>query len=149
MASVKGGNKANSFITSTIDKMRGLKLNVGFLGNTTYPDGRSVPENAAIHEFGSPERNIPPRPYFRNMVIKNKSGWGPKVAESYQSNGHDLKKSYQDLGETMRDQLKQSIIATNSPPLSPRTIRAKGFDKPLIDTGLMIDSVEWEIEDDE
>ncbi|EOX4654200.1 hypothetical protein ACEV6X_25855, partial [Escherichia coli] len=49
------------------------------------------------------------------------------------------------LGTTIVNDIKESIRAFESPPLSPITIARKGFDKPLIDTGDMQKSVSYEV----
>jgi hypothetical protein len=49
------------------------------------------------------------------------------------------------VAEAIAGQLRESIIKTNAPPLSPRTIARKGFAKPLIDTSHMINSVDYEV----
>ena len=49
------------------------------------------------------------------------------------------------VGALIAGQLQKSINETNNPPLSPRTIARKGFDKPLIDTGHMWNSVNFEV----
>ena len=71
---------------------------------------------------------------------------------------HTATQALKQVGEGIKGQLQQSIINTNDPPLAPATIAAKskggtsaaklGVDgpaKPLIDTGTMIKSVDWEI----
>jgi len=49
------------------------------------------------------------------------------------------------MGEGIAGQLRESIQSTNSPPLAESTIEAKGFEKPLIDTGHMWNSVAYEV----
>ena len=49
------------------------------------------------------------------------------------------------LGAGIEGQLRQSITDTNAPPLSPATIARKGFSKPLVDTGNMLNSVASEV----
>jgi hypothetical protein len=44
-------------------------------------------------------------------------------------------------------QIQQSIRDTNEPPLAPATVRRKGFDKPLIDKAIMINSAASEYEE--
>ena len=48
-------------------------------------------------------------------------------------------------GEAIAGQLRQSIVDTNSPALAESTIRRKGFSKPLVDTGHMLQSVDYEV----
>jgi hypothetical protein len=100
---------------------------------------------AAIQEFGAPSRGIPPRPFFRNM-IKAKSGEWPKaIAALLKANNYDARRTLMLTGEAIAGQLRQSIVDTNSPPLKPATIKRKGFAKPLIDTSVMINSIDYEV----
>jgi hypothetical protein len=50
------------------------------------------------------------------------------------------------MGAGIAGQLRQSIIDLVAPPLAPSTIKRKGFDKPLIDQGIMLSSVDYEVE---
>ena len=120
-------------------------LRVGFLEGSTEADGTSVPLIAAVQEFGSPTEGIPARPFFRSMVDAKSPGWGAAVAAILKANDYDATNALEQLGEGIKGQLQQSIIDTNAPPLAPATVKAKGSAKPLIDTGTMIKSVDWEV----
>lgn len=148
MAEVKlnGGSKMQEALKEIKRKLLNEpKLRVGFLENATYPDGTLVAMVAATQDFGSPENNIPPRPFFRNMVADKQSEWGPTLGQQLVANGYDADAALSVLGLGIKGQLQQSIRDTNEPPLKPATIKAKGFDKPLIDTGHMINSVDYQI----
>lgn len=150
MAEVSGGDK----LQAALDKIaRNLKsggtVKVGFLEGATYPDGTSVPLVAAINEFGAPSRGQPPRPFFRNM-IQAKSGEWPKAVEGLlKANNYDAKRTLELTGAAIAGQLRQSIVDLVDPPLAPSTVRRKGFSKPLIDTSVMINSVDFEVEEPE
>lgn len=120
------------------------KVSVGFLEGSTYPDGTSVPTVAASQEFGTP--TIPPRPFFRSMISAKKSEWGPALALQLRRTNLDVEKSLRRVGEGIKGQLQQSILDTNSPPLAESTIKAKGFDKPLIDTAVMLRSADYRVD---
>jgi hypothetical protein len=122
-------------------------LRVGFLEGGTYKDGTSVPMVAAIQEYGSPQRNIPSRPYFRNMINEKSPGWANAITKALQSTNYNAEDALRIMGEGIANQLKESIRRFDSVPLSPVTIAKKGFDKQLIDTGVMRDSVDYEIVD--
>ena len=49
-------------------------------------------------------------------------------------------------GEAIAGQLRESIINLTEPPLAPATVARKGSDKPLVDTGHMLASVDYEVE---
>ncbi len=118
-------------------------LRVGFLEGATYPDGTSVPTVAAVQNFGA--GNIPPRPFFSNMIENKSPGWGKSLAEILKANRYHAKASLELMGQGIAGQLRQSIVDTNSPPLADATIARKGFAKPLIDTSNMINSVDSEV----
>jgi len=51
------------------------------------------------------------------------------------------------MGELIQGELQGSIRDLTSPALAASTVRAKGFDKPLIDSGVMLRSVDFEVKD--
>lgn len=121
-----------------------LQLKAGFLEGATYPDGTPVPMVAATNEFGNPANNQPPRPYFRNAIAEHEGEWQDAMATLI-ANGGDTRDALSLLGEIIVDDIKGSIRQLDSPPLSPVTIARKGFDKPLIDTSNMLNSVSYEV----
>lgn len=120
-------------------------LAVGFLEDATYPDGTPVATIAAIHNFGAPDANIPARPFFSNMIRDNAAGWPSKFVAIMRNNDMDVQQSLALMGEGIRGQLVTSIHNTNSPPLAESTIKRKGFIKPLIESGHMWNSVDYEV----
>lgn len=128
-------------------KMRGTGevVKVGFLEGATYPDGTPVALIAAIQNFGAPARGIPPRPFFSNMITEKGPGWGGKLARVLKAANYDTATALGRMGEGIAGQLRTSINETNSPALADSTIAAKGFDKPLIDTGHMWNSIAYEV----
>lgn len=121
-----------------------LQLKAGFLEGATYPDGTPVPMVAATNEFGNPANNQPPRPFFRNAIAEHEGEWQDAMATLI-ANGGDTRDVLSLLGEIIVDDIKGSIRTLDSPPLSPVTIARKGFDKPLIDTSNMLNSVSYEV----
>lgn len=121
-----------------------LQLKVGFLEGATYPDGTPVPMVAAINEFGNPANNQPPRPFFRNAISNHEAEW-QEAAAKFIENGDETRDVLSLLGEVIVDDIKESIRTLDAPPLSPATIARKGFDKPLIDTSNMLNSVSYEV----
>ncbi|EBG3700921.1 hypothetical protein E1871_19530 [Salmonella enterica subsp. enterica serovar Mgulani] len=121
-----------------------LQLKVGFLEGATYPDGTPVPMVAATNEFGNPANNQPPRPFFRNAISTHETEWQEAMANLIE-NGGDTSDVLSIIGEIIVDDIKGSIRQLEAPPLSPVTIARKGFDKPLIDTSNMLNSVSYEV----
>ncbi len=125
---------------------RGGTVRVGFLEGATYSDGTSVPMVAAINEFGAPSRGQPPRPFFRRMVADKSAEWPAVIGQLLVSTGFDVDKTLNITGLKIGEQLQQSIIDLVDPPLAESTVRAKEFDKPLIDTSTMLNSVGYEVD---
>jgi hypothetical protein len=123
-------------------KMGSGTMRVGFLEGATYPNGTPVAEVAFYNEFGT--INMPPRPFFRNMISEESPNWPKKMAGALAA-GYDGPEALGLMGEDIKGALQQSITTLASPALAPSTVHAKGFDKPLIDTGHMLNSVSYEV----
>lgn len=146
MATLSGGKKFEDALRELAGKVaKPATLKVGFLANATYPDGTPVAMIAAINEYGAPSRGQPPRPFFRNMINAKQGEWPNAIAGLLRANDLDAEKALDQTGAAIAGQLRQSIKDLTSPPLAASTIRRKGFDKPLIDTGHMFNSVDHEV----
>lgn len=146
MTTLRGGKKlerALAQMTAQLSKQGTLR--VGFLEGATYPDGTPVAMVAATQDAGSTKMGIPPRPFFRNMIAKCSPGWPKALAAVLRENDYDATVALGLMGQLIEGQLRQEIIETNSPALKAATIKRKGFDKPLIDSSQMINSVASEI----
>lgn len=119
-----------------------LHVKVGVLENSKYPDGTSVPTVAYKNEYGW--GNIPPRPFFRDTIKAQKKNWGVLARDAAKA-GYSVEKILGLVGLAMQNDIQMSITQWRIPPNSPYTIAKKGFDKPLIDTSLMRDSIKYEI----
>lgn len=152
MASLSGGDKLEKKLAEIAAKAGAAgTLRVGFLEGSKYPDGTSVPMVAAINEYGRTVQSKDgdyfqmPRPFFRNMIAKNSPKWPEQLGKIAAAADYDMKLTLERMGQLMAGQLQKSIRELTSPPLAPRTIKAKGFSKPLIDTAVMINSVSYEV----
>lgn len=146
MAELKGGNtwqKALDAIAVNVSKAS--SVSVGFLEGATYPDGTSVPLVAAIQEYGAPSRNIPPRPFFRTMILEHSKEWPDDVQKLLKAHDYAADATLADMGEVIKGELQQSIVDLTSPPLAPSTVAAKGSSKPLIDSGVLLRSVDYAV----
>ena len=147
MAEIRGGNT----FEPTLDLMQRMMTNassvhVGFLAEATYPDGTPVAMIAAIQNWGAPRAGIPPRPFFSDMIAKRSPEWPKAIGDLLVANHYDALRTLQMTGEGIVGQLRKQIQDTNAPTLSKATIRRKGFDKPLIDTGHMWNSADYQVQ---
>lgn len=124
-------------------------LQVGFMAGSTYPDGTSVPMVAAIQNYGAPAAGIPPRPFFTNMVRDKSPTWAESLGNIAVATDYDMKMTLGHLGEGIGGQLIESIIGFDSVPLADSTVARKGFDKQLVNTGHMKNSVYYKVGDDD
>lgn len=110
------------------------------MGDEQYPDGTSVAEVAIHNEFGG--GNTPPRPFMRTCVQRRSKNWKKYLRDNlvrYDDPRHPLS----ELARNMVDDLKDYIKIWTRPPNAPSTIKKKGFNDPLVETGRMMDSVGW------
>jgi hypothetical protein len=144
--SFSGGAALEAKLREIAEKAGAPKaVRVGFLEGATYADGKPVAQIAAINEFGAPEANIPPRPFFRGMVERKKGEWAGDLGKIIVASDYDQDVSLGLMGKLIEDQLQESIREFSSPENAESTIEKKGFNKPLIDTSHMLNSVSSEI----
>lgn len=139
---VRGLESTRKKIEEMLKDLGPISLSIGFKEGGTYPNGDSVPFVAYKNEFGVPGNNQPPRPFFRLAVAKNHKKWPTALAIFLRKN-RNVKIAMGEMGELIKQQIQQEILDLTEPALSPVTITKKGFDKPLIDKGIMLDNVEY------
>jgi hypothetical protein len=122
-STLKGGKKLEAHLAKLSQQIdKAAKVKVGFLSGATYSDGTPVAMVAAIQNFGAPARGIPPRPFFSNMVADKSHEWGPAIGTLLRDNGMNSEVALEQLGQGIAGQLRESIVNTNEPPLSPVTL---------------------------
>lgn len=78
------------------------------------------------NEFGHKGRfPAPARPFFRTMVAKESPKWPQMMATELKRSDFNGARTLKYMGEEMDGQLKESIRNTNTPPLSPVTLRLR------------------------
>lgn len=121
-------------------------VRVGVLESATYPDGTPVAMVAFWNEYGT--KTSPVRAFFRTTVSDQKKNWVLSV-QNLMKMHDDPKKVMGLIGEHMRGQIVQSINTWTDPPNAPYTVRMKGFQKPLVDSGQLMRSISFEVGGDE
>ena len=106
-----------------------------------------------IREHGSPMLSIPPRPVLQPAIEDNKEHIGKLLAEA----GNAILQGDAVEGETKLNNVGDFAAArarawfenpqNGWPPNSPRTIRQKGSDKPLINSAEMQKSITYVVRD--
>ena len=131
-------------LSAALSKYKDMKasVRVGVLENATYPDGTPVAMVAFWNEYGT--RTSPVRAFFRTTVSEQKKNWVLSV-QNLMKMHNDPKKVMGLIGVHMQEQIVQSINTWSDPPNSAYTIAKKGFDKPLVERGIMMRSIKSEV----
>jgi hypothetical protein len=149
-ANITGGSALERHLREIEKRLgRGAHVRVGFIESATYPatkkGGKPLPvaQVAFWDEFGT--ARSPERPFFRTMVERKSPRWGVSLGNILRANHYDAERSLALMGEGIKGQLQRSITEWTTPPNSPRTVARKGFNKPLIDTAVMLRSVDYQV----
>jgi len=92
----------------------------------------------AINEYGAP--NIPARPLLRLAAKRFTTAGRTKIL------GRTSAKEFlKNVGERGKEALQSAFDDNSFAPNAPSTIRKKGSDKPLIDTGAAREEITYEV----
>jgi len=127
-------------------KEMNASVRVGVLENATYPDGTPVAMVAFWNEYGT--RTSPVRAFFRTTVSEQKKNWVLSV-QNLMKMLNNPQQVMGLIGEHMKGNIAQSIATWSDPPNAPYTIAKKGFDKPLVEHGIMLRSISWEVSEND
>ncbi len=139
-------------IDALLSGLDGLVGKTGWFETAKYADGTPVAYVATVQEYGSPEGGIPPRPTLRPTAAdKGRQGgeWSDLVRDGARAalDGRIAPAVVlEHLTLKAAGDVAKSISALMAPPLSPQTIARKGFSKPLVETGQMLQSVTGVVE---
>jgi hypothetical protein len=113
-----------------------------------YPDGTNLLMVAAVNEFGSLDGRIPERSYLRSTMINKrdvfKKFWR-KYGADYLTGKIPPRDILELLGQLAQAEVQRQIRAIDDPPNALSTIEQKGSSKPLIDSGLLIQSIRYQV----
>jgi hypothetical protein len=159
--SFNGGSRMNRVLSLMERRVNNARaVNVGFLASATYPSHYShrvehrispkrgtkyVAQAAFWNEFGTVRS--PERPYFRTMIAEKSPRWGDSMAYLARAHNYDARAMLTSMGHGIQGQLVDSIRGWQDPPNAPLTVEIKGFNKPLVDEGIMQNSVSFEVVD--
>lgn len=128
MSALKGGDKLTRRLNQIAANLaKASSVDVGFMAGSTEPDGTSTPMVAAIQEYGAPKASIPPRPFFRTMITKESPSWPGNLGKALKADDYDASKALDQMGQTIQEDLQQSIADLMSPALSPITVMLRGM----------------------
>ena len=148
---------ASDALKKAIAQISKRQVRVGWFEESRYPDGTPTAYVATIQEFGSPSNGIPARPFMRPTVADKTTEWKSALAAgAYQvMNGRlTVDQMLGQVGDVAVGNIRETIESIDTPALAPATIAARAAKrkspgvstKPLIDTGLMFQSVTHKVE---
>lgn len=135
---------------------------VGWFATAHYQDGTPVALVAAVNEFGWPEHNIPPRLGMRATADAMRAVWGTlatTLAHRVLDGNMTGAEMMEALGLKAAGDIRKHISKVTSPPLKTQTVMARlrgkkqgnvvsiTVAKPLVHTGLLLNSLTNTVED--
>lgn len=88
---------------------------------------------------------IPARPFFRGMIASERAYVASDMGHALREADYNMARALGLMGEEYLGKLQESIRDFTSPANAPSTIRRKGFDDPLIDTGHMLQTANYTV----
>lgn len=121
-------------------------VNVGWFEDQTYEDGLPVAKVARWNEFGT-KAGIPQRPFMRRTMMKHEKEWIETLKTIVQKEidkdkNINIDKALKKFGEIVKGDIQETILEGGFVKNAPSTIRRKGHNTPLVDTGVMISSIQ-------
>jgi hypothetical protein len=135
---------------ATLKKAGNKKVEAGWFESDRYPSGIPVAKIARIQETGATIEHgdvkieIPARAFMRKAAAdfeQQRSAVQDRIARRVINGQITQDKALGQLGEFMSGLIAKSIRDGGWQKNAPSTIKGKGFDKPLIDTAHMWQSV--------
>ena len=143
---IKGQQQAQAAIRKALAEFASDNfVTVGIHEDTgMHPDsGVTNAQLGAIQHFGTDD--IPARPWLDVGVATGHQEYANIIAGTVEDGG-TLNEALNKVGVVAVGKAQQYIIELKAPPNAKSTIKAKGSANPLIDTGAMMQSVNFKIE---
>lgn len=150
-------------LTEILGRVKTTKVKVGVFDDVApYPDGTRVAQVAAWNEYGTQDSggNSPQRAFLNPTVIKHRRKYQKMiqelVAKSMEKIGYTATKGFIKVGKTGKRDVETAIATFSTPANAESTQAAKGnpssgtgtnsgagINSPLIDSGRMLNSIDW------
>ena len=111
-----------------------------------YPDGTRVVDVAMWNEFGTD--TIPARPALRTALKKiapTLAKIGTEQAKQMLAGKLRFDHATRRLAKLLAGAMQESIEKWRRPPNAESTVARKGFNDPLIETGLYVNSIDFKL----
>lgn len=149
-------------LRQTVRTLNAAQGRVGWFPSAIYENGVPVAGVAAVQEFGSPSRGIPPRLGMRATAAEKQAEWAETAAKITRAAAQGKLAP----GNVMpaiclaaEGHIRATITKVTTPPLKPATVAARKrrlanggrgakstITKPLVDTGILLNTLTSEVD---
>ena len=133
-------------IKEELEKLDKLKLIIYIDDKATYPGGIKVDFIAMLMEYGSDDFDVP---FFRSTLdahYDDISNLMERCIDKIVDGKMAAHKAFETVGKDVVKKVREMILNGTYAALAESTVKAKGSDKPLYDTGALVRSVKYKIE---
>lgn len=134
-------------LKKALEELAKLECFIGYQRGEKSEDGVDMCDIAAWNELGT-SRGIPSRPFIRNTVDLHADDINKRLDSCVKMimKGKTAEEALKKMGLYLKQQVQKEITDGSFAPNSPATIKKKGSDHPLIDTGQLRNSVNFKIQ---
>lgn len=134
-----------------VDELSRMSLVYGVVDEEkTYPNGEFVYKVGIYNEYGT--NDIPSRPFFRSFQW-NKGNILKELCKKMFNScvKGDIKPidAYKRVGRYCKSAITDSLLNGSWQPNAPSTVKLKGSDRPLVDTGNLLNCIGFVIYKDD
>jgi hypothetical protein len=125
-------------------ELDGANVDVGWFENALYPNGESVAGVMAANEFGNSRLGTPARPLLRQSAEKVETklpGWVARRTDEMLAGQLSADAMKKRMGETLVATVLETLKEGKFEDNAESTIERKGFNKPLVETSELGQSV--------
>lgn len=129
-----------------LEQLAKMEVQVGFQADSgSYENGATLAEVAAYNELGT--SSTPARPFMRKSFENHEKELQSACDQVNKTlaKGGTTQQALDELGAFVKGLVQEEIVSGDFAPNADSTIAKKGSDKPLIDTGFMRQSVNYQV----
>ena len=129
-----------------LEQLAKMEVQVGFQADSgSYENGATLAEVAAYNELGT--SSTPARPFMRKSFENHEKELQNACDQVNKTlaKGGTTQQALDELGAFVKGLVQEEIVSGDFAPNAESTIAKKGSDKPLIDTGFMRQSVNYQV----
>lgn len=129
-----------------IADLLGLGVAEVYVGVRSGPEG-DLATIAAANEFGTSDGHVPERSFLRSTVDEKRGEYAEDLAKVVDDiiDGRGARPGLSRIGVRAKADVQRKIRALRTPPNAASTVKQKGSSNPLIDTGRLRQSIDYEL----